>query len=175
MTKAQYILHTKRWIRQFVIKLNLCPFAAEPFLANQIGYTVNLENHSVPIINSILEEAEKLTNSDHIETSFVILPEMKLSFESLYDFVNDIQELISGKKYEIKLIAFHPEFRYDGALPNDTSNATNRSPYPMVHLIKKTSLEKARNSAFDINEIPVKNEILLMGMTWSEIKSLSEK
>ncbi len=173
MDDSFYISQTRRWIEKVVVGLNLCPFAVQPFQNNKIHIKVNSEDQSSPIINDVLEESLHLSASTKYETSFIITPNIRLGFEAYYDFVSDIQDLIqSAYNVSMMLIVFHPEFRYANSDYDDTGNATNRSPFPMIHLLKQSSLDEVSTSNYDIGAMLEKNRILLGDMSWDEIRSL---
>lgn len=144
----------KDWIKSFVIGRNICPFAEQPFHADQINYIWSDQDQFIPLVNLIKESSDALLAQAHYETAFLILPQLDLPFEGLYDFVTDIQENAFGTaSVDIELVVFHPDFYYGGSDPEDPTNATNRSPLPMIHLLRQSSLEKIRNSNIDINQI----------------------
>ena len=172
-TESYYLVQTKRWIEKIVIGLNLCPFAKKPFFDGQISYKVNQEDQLVPLVNEVIEESMKLNSTTDFETSLIILPGISLTFENFNDFILDLQELLDkDQEYQMKLIAFHPEFRYADSQPDETANATNRSPYPMIHILKKSSLEIAKNSQIDIPGLLINNKNRLSSMSWEEIRLL---
>jgi uncharacterized protein len=39
--------------------------------------------------------------------------------------------------------SFHPQFQFDGTEADDVTNATNRAPYPTLHLLREDSVERA--------------------------------
>ena len=39
--------------------------------------------------------------------------------------------------------SFHPQFQFEGTAPDDITNYTNRAPYPMLHLLREDSVERA--------------------------------
>jgi len=48
-----------------------------------------------------------------------------------------------GLEGVIQVASFHPQYRFAGSAPDDVSNATNRSPYPTLHLIREDSIDRA--------------------------------
>ena len=102
------------------------------------------------------------------ETGFLITPNLEMDFPSFYDFVSDIQELLNAEEMtDIVLVAFHPEFTYDGQDPSHTTNATNRSPFPMIHIIPAKLFRDVRPE--QIERIVADNQTRLDGMTWDQI------
>jgi len=43
----------------------------------------------------------------------------------------------------LQLASFHPDYQFAGTDPDDVTNATNRSPYPTLHLIREESIDRA--------------------------------
>ena len=170
MSDEQIIRETKQWIRNFVIGLNLCPFASQPFLENKIDYFVNRESEIIPILNSVLEICNLLVAQSDVETAFLILSELDIDFPSFHHMTEDLQTICSQKNIPIRLISFHPKFHYQSTSVDDTGNATNRSPFPMIHFLRKSSLAKASNSTIDIEQLLTRNKQTLTNMTWEEIQ-----
>lgn len=177
MTKnSEYILRTQNWIERFVLGLQLCPFAKDPFLKNKIRYFVLLEDDLQHIAQGILNLKDELIENDDIETTFVITPKVSLGFEEFYQLVSGLQHHIEQVDSSgIVLVAFHPDFRYHGSEPDDIANKTNQSPYPMVHLLRQESLDTAQNSDIHIGNLLQRNQDFLRSMTLNEINDLIEE
>ena len=181
MEDQDHIAYTKAWIHDFVIGLDLCPFAVLPMSNGQILFVANLEQDNVVIANHVLEIAHELSNvspeknSESYETAFLITPNLNLDFEDFYELTQTIQQILDDRYNEAYvLVAFHPEFRYQGHEHHDTTNATNRSPYPMIHILKETSLTYAAESR-DIDQLVNRNRETLSQMSWDSIKRLSHR
>ena len=43
----------------------------------------------------------------------------------------------------IQVAHFHPDFQFEGTDPDDVTNFTNRAPYPVLHLLREDSVERA--------------------------------
>lgn len=179
MEDQDYISQTQEWIHNFVIGLDLCPFAALPMSNGQGLFVVNQEQDNVVIANHVLELAKELSKDlskkeDRLfETAFLITPQVDLEFEDFYELTQAIQQILDeSHPGSFVLVAFHPEFRYQEHDPDDTTNATNRSPYPMIHILKETSLTYAAESE-DIDQLVNRNRETLSAMSWDSIKRLS--
>ena len=163
---------TKSWIDQVVIGLQLCPFAEQPYKNNVISYHIlrSLEGHKV--IQKLLDLITEMVTSK-VETGFLILPDLRMTFSEFFALVTDLNtELRMQGEEHTDLIAFHPEFYYDQVPPDATENATNRSPYPMIHLLNKMDLEKIVESGFDVQQLLEQNRKKLSQMTWGQIHLL---
>ncbi len=143
--KNKIIESTQKWIKDVVIDLNFCPFAAKALLKKSIHYSV-IENASIETtLETLIKEMQHLDMNDSIETTFIILPDNFSDFEDYLDLVDTAQQLLEEEGYEgvYQLASFHPEYCFDGADKEDAANYTNRSVYPMLHLLREESITKA--------------------------------
>lgn len=148
-----------------MIALNLCPFASQPFQNNAIEYTVNNGDSTEQHLQQLADCFSRLDESVNIETSLLIYPEAYQNFDSYPDtgsyldllyFANHLlEDLNYAGTYQIA--SFHPDYRFADSTENDASNFSNRSPYPMLHLIRESSLERAISSYPNIEQVPINN------------------
>lgn len=89
----------------------------------------------------------------------LILPTGFSSFTVYLQIVDLAEALMEKENYEgiYQIASFHPAYLFAGADNSDPSNYTNRSPYPMLHLLREASLTKAIDSYPDVDGIPQKN------------------
>ncbi len=155
---------TRNWLEQFVIRHNLCPFAARPFKQKKIRYASypvdNEEELAARLIDELLLLKE--TDAKEIETSIVIAPCMLANFLDYNQFLDVVDSIIEELDVEgvIQVASFHPDYQFADLAGDDVRNYTNRSPYPMFHLIREDSIEQARQ-AMDTEAIPERNMELL--------------
>lgn len=162
---AQIIEQTQCWLSSFIIKHNICPFAKREFDKDSIHYEVvisdKLENQLQELIYSCeqLDRESDLETDTALETSLLILPNGLSNFDDYLDFLDLANELMHQQGYEgvYQLASFHPDYCFDDVDANDASNYTNRSPYPMVHLIREASLEKVLSHYPNPEDIPTRN------------------
>lgn len=153
------IQQTKNWVQKFVIGLNLCPFAAQPFNNNAIKYCLC---HGVSVEQHLHQLVDNLTHLDadpEVETSLLIYPEAYQQFDDFLDLLELANHLLDDLNYSgtYQLASFHPKYCFDGCQQNDASNFSNRSPWPMLHLIRESSVEKAIAHYPNIEQLPQKN------------------
>ena len=43
----------------------------------------------------------------------------------------------------IQVASFHPRYQFAGTDADDVTNYTNRSPFPLLHLLREESVERA--------------------------------
>lgn len=177
MSDHQYIINqTKNWIEKFVIKLNLCPFAAVPFTENKIRYVVSKASEIEELAANLALEFHFLQkhSSDEIETSFLIHPNILQDFYDYNDFLDLTTWMLANMKLEgiIQIAGFHPHYCFAETSPDDVSNYTNRSPYPMLHLLREDSISKATAHYPHTDKIPERNIQLLYKLGLEEVRRL---
>ncbi len=164
MTNTPLIIEqTKNWLSSFIIEHNICPFAKREFDKGSIHYEVvisdKLENQLQELIYSCEQLDREAELEDGLETSLQIMPNGLAEFNDFLDFLELANELMHKQGYEgvYQLASFHPDYCFDGVDADDASNYTNRSPYPMLHLIREASLEKVLAHYPNPEDIPTRN------------------
>jgi uncharacterized protein len=158
--EAIAITQTKAWITKIVIGKNLCPFASKPFVENKITYIVD-DNFAGFSFKKIVQEAcKQLANNSQIETTLIIFTKAYGNFNEYLKLYQQANELLNKWNYSgiFQLASFHPNYVFNDTLPDDITNYTNRSPYPMLHIIREASIVKARSFYPNIHEIPINNK-----------------
>lgn len=145
MTDSQIIENTQKWIKSVVIDLNFCPFAAKAVIKKTIHYVVLHEVNFKSALENLIKEIQYLDLNEEKETSFIIFPNDFSDFNDYLDLVYRCEELLEQEGYEgvYQLASFHPDYCFEGAEKDDAANYTNRSVYPMLHLLREDSLTKA--------------------------------
>lgn len=172
--ESVYTQVTEQWVREVVVGLNLCPFAAEPLKLGRIRYAVCGETAPDDIFRSLLLEMEALINRPEaaVETSLFIVPQGLESFDDFLEILYSADEAIpeAGLDGVLQLASFHPDYRFEGATRDDPANYTNRSPFPMFHLIREESLERALSSYPNPELIPQRNIETLRSLGLAEVQ-----
>jgi len=150
---------TKKWITDVVIGCNFCPFAAREVKKNSIHYEVTTATTIEESLQALFLEFERLDANENIETSFLIFPDSFQDFHDYLDLVSSGEKLLDKKGYEgiYQIASFHPLYCFAGSDEDDAANYTNRSPYPMLHLLREESMEKALENFSEPENIPEKN------------------
>ncbi|MDW3647434.1 MAG: DUF1415 domain-containing protein [Bacteroidia bacterium] len=153
------ISQSKDWIEQVVIAEQFCPFAKVPFEQDKIRYWVLKGIDQEEHLEILVRELEHLDQHEEIETSLLIFPQALEAFEDYLDFLAMAMELSEEQGYEgvFQIASFHPHYQFEGAEKSDASNYTNRSPYPMLHLLREESVEKAIQLHPNTEAIPQRN------------------
>lgn len=149
------------WLNDVVIGLNLCPFAAKPMRNRQIKTFVSHAETEEALLQDILEQLLELesTSSETIDTTLVVVPNMLSDFYDYNLFIDWIEALLRQQNWQgiFQLATFHPNYCFGGTEPEDAENLTNRSPYPIFHLLREDSMEKVLKHYPDPESIPDKN------------------
>lgn len=150
---------TQYWLEKTVIGFNFCPFAKKEFVKNTIGYQVSTAIKVEDALYELLDECKKLDENGEIETSLLIFESGFNKFDDYLDLLDLANQLLEREGYEgtYQLASFHPNYYFDGVDEDDASNYTNRSPYPILHLLREASLEKALSNIDDPESIPERN------------------
>jgi len=153
------IITTQRWIQSFVVELNLCPFAQHVTARDVIRYTACAKESLQDILHALHEEMDWLDSDPETETSFLILTSGMKDFSDFNDCLAMAQELLVMMNWvgRYQLVGFHPHHQFDGTDPDDAENYTNRSPYPMVHILRESSVTQAVDATANIALIPKRN------------------
>jgi len=146
-TPEAVVKATKDWLVKAVIGLNLCPFAKAVHLKNQIRYVVSEAETPEDLLAHLIEELKALDAADpeEIETTLLIHLKVFEDFLDYNDFLGVAEAAVEdlGLEGEIQVASFHPRYQFADSGPDDIGNYTNRSPYPILHLLREASVERA--------------------------------
>ncbi len=165
-----------QWLNDVVIGLNLCPFAAKPQRNTQIKIFVSEASQEEALLEDILLQLIELSNTEpeKLETTLVVVPNMLQDFWDYNFFIDWVEGLIKQQDWEgiFQVATFHPDYCFGGAEPEDDENLTNRSPYPVFHLIREESMEKVLKHYPDPESIPDTNIARVSALSEEERKKL---
>jgi hypothetical protein len=153
------IIQTQNWIQKVVIGGNFCPFASKEFVNKSIHYQVDESGDTANCLELLITECERLDQQTEIATTLLILPKGFEDFEKYLDLVWMAEELLSDQGYEgiYQVASFHPDYCFAGTNPDDASNYTNKSLYPMLHLLREDSITEALGHYPEPEKIPERN------------------
>lgn len=159
MNADEYIVQTKRWIQSVVVECNFCPFAKRELERESIRYVIADELELELCLERIFEECVFLDSSNNVETTLVIFSNALKSFDDFLSCVEIAEQLLTQHNYDgiYQLASFHPEYCFSGADDNDAANYTNRSPHPMLQILRESSIETALAHFTDPTSIPERN------------------
>jgi len=149
----------ERWLKEVVIGLQLCPFAKAPFQKKQIRFVPSEATTEEQLINELIEECQYLNRDQETETTLLICPELLSDFFDFCQFIQWAESTLKKQGWQgiYQLAHFHPDYCFTGCHPDDAQNLTNRSPYPILHILREASLEKALEHFEAPESIPEKN------------------
>lgn len=157
----QAVAATRAWLEKAVIGLNLCPFAGAVHLGNRIRYAVSDARTPEALLTDLARELQTLAATDpaEVETTLLIHPQVLDDFLDYNDFLDiadaAVEEL--GLTGTVQVASFHPHYRFAGTAPDAIENYSNRSPWPMLHLLREESVERALAAFPDSGKIPERN------------------
>jgi hypothetical protein len=158
---AAVLAATRRWVERAVVGLNLCPFARAPFVQQRLRFRVSHARTEVALLDDLRDELVALDAADPLtrETTLIIHPGVLTDFLAYNDFLDaaDAALLALGLEGELQVASFHPDYRFADASADAIENCTNRSPYPMLHLLRESSIERALETMVDTDDIYRRN------------------
>ncbi|MDQ7090142.1 MAG: DUF1415 domain-containing protein [Methylococcales bacterium] len=166
-------LQTENWLNKFIIAHNICPFAQAVVTDKSLYYAVDNATDSACCLQQLIIECERLDNQNTIETTLLIYTNTFKNFEDFLDYVDLANALLEAQNYEgvYQLASFHPDYCFADVDETDASNYTNRSPFPMLHLIREASIEKVLDSYPNPESIPVRNIALTRSLGVTTLKT----
>jgi hypothetical protein len=155
------IAATGRWVTRVVVGLNLCPFARRVSDAGLVRYAVTDAGDEEELLGALAAELAALVAAPRaeVETTLLIHPRAFPDFLEFNDFLPEADRLVRrlGLTGVVQVVGFHPGFRFAGAEPDAPENYTNRSPHPMLHLLREESVTEVAGDAAALAEIPRRN------------------
>ncbi len=152
---------TVSWLEKVVIGLNLCPFAKPVHVKNQIRYAVTNTKSSDELLKIFKTELKNLNeiNPNITDTTLIIHPECLKDFFDYNEFLQVAEDAIAqlGLEGILQIASFHPQYQFAGSEPDAIDNYTNRSPYPMLHILREASVSRAVELHPEAVMIPAKN------------------
>ena len=174
-SEDQALAATRCWVREMVVGLNLCPFAASPMKGDRIRYVLTQAETAEGIYRDLLSEMETLIGLplSEVETSIFVVPKGLEDFDDYLDLLEVAEGVIpeAGLEGVLQLASFHPDYCFEGSDGDDPANYTNRSPYPMFHLIREEPLAQALETYPDPEAIPERNMALLRSMGLEAVRA----
>ena len=168
MTSDEIIAATHRWLERSVIGLNLCPFAEGVYRGGRVRMRVSDSRSASGLLAELRSELTGLHAADpgQCETTLLIHPWVLADFVEYNDFLEVCEAAIVelGLEGELQVESFHPRYQFEGTESEDIENYTNRSPYPMLHLLREASIERAIAAVPDIDEVYRRNIRTLRGL-----------
>lgn len=163
MDNSQIERASRQWLEEIVIGLNLCPFARKELVNDRVRFVVSEADSEEALLRGLQEELQFLEDNPDIETTLLVHPGMLADFDDYNDFLSAADGLLELLELDgiYQIASFHPDYRFAGTAPEDAENYTNRSPFPMLHLLREASVTRAVDSHPDPDAIPERNIALM--------------
>ena len=178
ITDSPAINRTRAWVERAVIGLNLCPFAKGPQIKGLVRYAESQATEPAALLMDLHDELQRLDQAspEQLETTLLIHPQALNTFEAFNDFLDAAEDAIAELELEgvIQVASFHPDYQFAGTSPDDITNATNRSPYPTLHLIREDSIDRAVAAFPDAESIYEANMAIMERLGHAGWEALAE-
>jgi hypothetical protein len=166
--------HIRRWLDDFVVGLNLCPFARPLLGAPNLRIAVCEETSPSALLRAVLLELDSLqcSTEQEVATTLLVFPRALQDFNDYLLFLDEAQDLLveSGLEGLVQLASFHPQYQFAGETPDAASHYSNRAPYPMFHLLREDMVSRALEDFPDPEQIPDRNIDTLNGIGAEELE-----
>jgi len=168
------IAAVRNWVETLVVGLNLCPFAKRELVKNRVRFCVSDAIDEEHLLVDLENELALLKQDDAIETSLLIHPDVLQDFFDFNQFLTRAETRLRQLKLKgvFQIASFHPDYQFGGTELDDTENYTNKSPYPVLHLIREASLDQAIANYPDADLIPERNIELLEDLGREKMRAL---
>ena len=141
------IEETTVWLEKAVIGLNLCPFAKAVHSKGQIRWVLSETTEPAALLELLVQELQHLaaTDPEVVDTTLIVHPQVLQDFLDFNDFLGVAEDALAELELDgvLQIASFHPQFQFAGTDIDDITNATNRSPFPTLHLLREDSVERA--------------------------------
>jgi uncharacterized protein len=171
--QSEVIAAVRRWLESFIIELNLCPFAKRELVKDRVRFSVCLDESAEQLLISLLSEMRLLENDSEIATTLLIHPNVLQDFADYNQFLDLADALIEQEGYIgiFQIASFHPDYQFAETV-EEAENYSNRSPYPLLHILREASIEREIANYPDINSIPRRNIELLRELGVTKLQSI---
>ena len=164
------IQRIQEWIERAVIGLNLCPFARAPVRANRVRLVVSHARDAEALLDDLCAELQSLeaADVDECETTLLIVADLFTDFLDFNDFLDQADAAIEVLNLDgvIQVASFHPDYRFADSADDDVANCSNRAPFPVLHLLRESSVERAVEAMADSEDIYRRNIETLQNLGW---------
>ena len=159
-----------QWIEKTIIGLNLCPYAKSPFETGKIKINICESSDLEDTYEEFIHEVDSLIRLEQFETTLLVCPNFEGEFSDFNNFTGALNDNLeeAGFSSDIQVVGFHPDFCFENLEENDKANFVNRSPVPLIHLLKVQSITELDLTPEDATEISLNNEKKLKALSDSD-------
>ncbi len=163
----------RNWVERVVVAHNLCPFAKRELDAGKVRFAVTDADDEEQLLLELADELQRLNREPDIETTLLIHPQVLQDFLDYNQFLAACDELLEQASLDgiYQIASFHPDYQFAGTEPGDAENYSNRSPYPMLHILREDSVARAVANHPDVEGIPERNIALLRELGSEQLRA----
>src|SRR5690554_653489 len=174
MGETNVVNVTRKWVEDVVVGYNLCPFAGRELSKGSVRFAVTEAKTEEELLQALHAELQLLEDEPDVETTLLIHPAVLQDFALYNGFLDVAGSLLAYLNIEgiYQIASFHPSYQFEGTQPDAAENYTNRSPYPMLHLLREASVEAAIEGHPNIHEIPQRNIELMEKLGKEKMQSV---
>jgi len=174
MHQHEIVKEVRHWLEAFVIELKLCPFAKRELTNERVKFAVSDASTEEQLLADLQQELSHLQEDSEIETTLLIHPHVLQEFDDYNQFLDIVDALLDeeGLLGVYQVASFHPNYRFADTQEDDAENYSNRSPYPILHLLRESSLEREITKHQDTSAIPARNIQLLRDIGTAKLQML---
>lgn len=165
---------TRHWVETVVVGLNLCPFAARELRSGGLHIRVSAATTGEQLLMDLQEALHATEIDQSVETTLLVHPRVLQDFQDYNQFLDHADALLGemGLEGVYQIASFHPAYQFADTAPGDARNYSNRSPYPMLHLLAEASVQRAIDTYPDCEGIPRRNQQVLEGLGTEALQAL---
>lgn len=165
---------TEQWLEQWVIGQGLCPFAQHPWQQGRVELRLSVAKTQDALLADLDAALQSLAADPQVETLLLVHPEVLQEFYDYNDFLDLADALIQARDWEgeFQIASFHPDYQFADTSPDAVENYTNRSPYPLLHILREGSVSAAIAHHPDVDQIPQRNIALLQQLGLAQVQTL---
>ncbi len=174
MAQPNYIDAVRKWVESVVIDLQLCPFAAKAYFRQGVRFIYSNAQSEEELLLHLYDELRLIAKDSSIETTLLIHPHVLSNFEDYNQFLTAADELLEEMALtgQFQIASFHPDYQFADTAYDDVENFTNRSPYPVLHILNEEDISKAIDTHPDIHTVPERNQQYLRELGPGKMKAL---
>jgi len=177
MKEETAIADCRQWVEQVVVAHNFCPFAKRELRRNAVRFVSDASGDMRMTLEHMLSECAFLDAHQDTETTLLVLSRGFEDFMAYLSLIEHAEDALALNGYEgvYQVASFHPAYCFADSLSDDAANFTNRSPWPMLHLLRESSLDNAIDSYPDVDAIPERNIQKARALGLAYWKNLSQQ
>jgi hypothetical protein len=166
----------RAWLEQFVVGLNVCPFARPMVSSEALRIVVCDATQYQDVAPTFMNELDLIQRSSEsmVATTLLAIPFALCDFEEYLDFIDDAESLLEkvGLNGVIQLASFHPDYQFEGEPMESAGHYTNRAPFPLIHFLREEMVTRALDQFPNPEQIPQHNIQTLEAMGVAQIEQM---